>query len=472
MSSPDRQTDPDAPAGGSAWAGRLIREVADKRVFFGAITLGSLALAVVIFLIARTIDPAPPRVVRMATGVDGGAYAATGAMLAERLAEDGVTLELVPTTGSIANLDLLVRGEGGVDVAVIQGGVGVERADFDQVELASLGAIFYEPMFLFVRSAAGVEDLRDLRGRTVAIGPPGSGVRALAQMLFDENGLEGDAVAASDLSGAAAAEALRAGTIDAAVFVTSPDRAYVRELFLDPRVRIVSFERADAYARRHRYLSAVTLPRGVIDLAQDAPGEEVRLIAPAAALVAREDLHPAIQSLLIQAAGEAFRSGDVVAPPSMFPTPNLVSFPLSAEAERYYERGGPSFLRRFLPFWAANLVDRLWVLAIPAATLLYPLIKSAPPIYRWQVQRRIIRWYKDLRELEREGRAAPDAASKAAVRARLAGVLDEVIALDVPLSYNDDAYRLRMHIRLVDQLIAESGEEPNVVPLGEAIAGE
>ena len=239
-------------------------------------------------------------------------------------------------------------------------------------------------------------------------------------------------------------------------------------------VELVSFARADAYERRHRYLSAITLPRGVIDLEQDAPAEDVRLVAPAAALVAREDLHPAIQSLLIQAAGDIYRRGDVIAAPGQFPSPNFVSFPLSVEAERYYDRGGPSFLRSFLPFWAANLVDRLWVLAIPAATLLYPLIKSAPPIYRWQVQRRIIRWYKDLRELEREGRAAKDAATRTRVRARLREILDEVIALDVPLPYNDDAYRLRMHIRLVDDLIAESGEESepesasgsNILPLG------
>jgi hypothetical protein len=140
-----------------------------------------------------------------------------------------------------------------------------------------------------------------------------------------------------------------------------------------------------------------------------------------------------------------------------------VAFPLSEQAERYFERGGPSFLRRYLPFWAANLVDRLWVLAIPLLTLMYPLAKAAPPVYRWQVRRRIIRWYKDLRRLEMEGRHAEDAVERARVRTELRGILDEVGRLKVPLPYNDDVYRLRGHIRLVDQIIAESENGEPVV---------
>lgn len=424
------------------------------RLFIMVFAPLALLVAIILLLVARSIDPAPPRHVRMATGTAGGAYAATGEVLRAQLASDGVELELVPTSGSVENLELLDRAEGGVDVAIVQGGVGIDRVGAGGLE--SLGALFYEPLWLFTARGAGVDDVRALRGRRVAVGPVGSGVRALAELLFAENGLTTADVRESDLTGEAAAEALRAGELDAVVFVTSQDRAYVRELLLDRDIELVSFARADAYARRHRYLSAITLPRGVVDLAQDAPAADVRLIAPAAALVTRDTLHPAIQALLIQAASQRFRAGDVLASPGQFPSRDLVSFPLSREAERYYERGGPSFLRRYLPFWAANLVDRLWVLAIPAATLLYPLVKTAPPVYRWQVQRRIHRWYKDLRRLENEGRAAPSEGAKAAVRDELARLLSEVGALKVPLKYNDDVYRLRSHIRLVDQLVAES----------------
>jgi len=279
----------------------------------------------------------------------------------------------------------------------------------------------------------------------------------------------------SPLTGQAAADALSRGAIDAAVFVTSPSRPYLRDLLLDNRVRIVNFDRAEAYARRHRYLSPVLLPRGVVDMGQDAPRADVDLIAPAAALVVRADLHPAIQTLLLQSVSETYRAGDVIAPPDRFPTRDLLSFTLAKEAKRYFDRGGPSFLRRYLPFWAANLVDRLWVLAIPAATLLYPLFKVAPPAYRWQVQRRIIRWYRDLRRLEIEGRAATNTGDRTQVRDALTTLLADVGALKVPLSYNDDVYRLRAHIRLVEQLVAEApmaaGAAGATGAVEEAVAG-
>lgn len=408
------------------------------------------ALLVVIVLVARMVDPAPPKVVRMATGPAGGAYAAAAEALAARFAEEDVTVELVASPGSVENMTLLTRAEDPVDLAIVQGGVGMDAAD----GVSSLGAVFLEPLWVFVRDGLPAEDPRDLAGLTVAAGPQGSGARALLSMLLEENGVAGE-VTLSPLTGAAAAEALTAGGVDAAAFVTLPNRPYVQSLLLDPRVDIMSFARADAYARRHRFLSKVVLPRGVIDPASDTPDRDVALVAPAAGLVVRAGLHPAIQSLALQTAADLFRPGDVISAPGDFPSRDLVAFALSEQAERYYERGGPGFLRRYLPFWAANLVDRLWVLAIPAATLLYPLFKTAPPLYRWQIRRRVVRWYRDLRRLEFEGRNATSNAERAHVRAELGRILSDVARVRVPLPYNDDLYRLRGHIRLVDELVAE-----------------
>ena len=437
-------------------------------MLYASLAAAVLVIAVIVILIARTIDPAPPRYVLLSTGSDGGAYAAAGVLLSDRLGDDGVRLELVPSSGSVENLERLIEGlgeegsaaNGGVDAAIVQGGVGLVMGRAAGLE--SLGALFYEPLWLFTRAGEDVSDLRDLRGRRVAVGPDGSGVRALAAELFAENGLADGGATLSPLGGGEAAAALRRGEIDAAIFVTSMATGYVNDLLRDPGVELVSIERAAAYARRHRYLSAVTLPRGVVDLEQDIPSTDVQLIAPAAALVIDPGLHPAIQSLLMQAAMEGYREGDVLAAPGVFPSRDLVSFPLSEEASRYFERGGPSFLQRYLPFWAADLVDRLWLLAIPLATLLYPLVKAAPPIYRWQVKRRIIRWYKELRRLETEGRSADTLAETARVRAELSHMLTEVGHLKVPLPYNDDVYRLRTHIRMVDEIVAESAEESGV----------
>ncbi len=424
----------------------------------GAIWLifGSIAvfLLMITILIANLVDPAPPKTIRLATAAPGGAYAAGGEALRRRLAEEGITVELVETSGSVENFALLTAEEAPVDAAILQGGIGVGAAAGQ--DLQSLGSLFFEPLFVFTRTDQNILDLRDLRAKRIAVGPEGSGTRALATMLLNENDLGPDDVTLSEEGGAGARGALENGWVDAAIFVTALDRPYIQALLEEPSVSLLGFQRADAYGRRHRYLSAITLPRGVIDLAQDIPSTDTIMVAPAASLVVNPDLHPALQELLLEAIFDEYSDGNVLVPRDTFPRADLTAFPLTDEARRYFTRGGPPFLQRYLPFWAANLVDRLWVFMIPLATLLYPLIKAAPPIYRWQVRRRIIRWYRDLRQLELDGRSAGTADEKSHVRAELTRILREVGDLEVPLSYNDDVYRLRSHIRFVDQLLMET----------------
>jgi hypothetical protein len=174
---------------------------------------------------------------------------------------------------------------------------------------------------------------------------------------------------------------------------------------------------AHALARRHPYLDEVTLYRGVLDLKAILPREDVMLIAPAAQIVVREDLHPAIQSLLIEGAMAAHGGGSLLSDPGQFPAPQLADIAISDEAKRYYDNG-PSFLRRVFPYSVANFLERAWVLAIPLITLMIPLIRAAPPLYRWRIRRKIYVWYNDLRQLEADGRAAtsPEARAPAAPR--------------------------------------------------------
>ena len=200
----------------------------------------------------------------------------------------------------------------------------------------------------------------------------------------------------------------------------------------------------------------MVLYRGVVDMAEMLPKDDVMLIAPAAQLVVREDLHPAIQSLLIEAALNDHAGGSLLADPGRFPTPQLSDIAISDEAKRYYENG-PSFLRRIFPYSVANFLERTWVLAIPLITLLIPLMRAAPPIYRWRIRRKIYVWYKDLRELETAGRNAQTLEERMEVRARLADLQAEAGKVEVPVSYTDDLYRLRAHIRFVAEVIDRLG---------------
>ena len=395
--------------------------------------------------------PAPPKRVVIAGGASGGAYAAAAESYARALRTEGIEVEVLETAGSVDNLARVKARQ--ADITIVQTGLAKEAG---QEGVSALGALFYEPLWIFHRRAAPLEELQDLAGLHVAIGPDGSGVRVLAALILQEAGVGVDDFTPSPLAGQAAAAALQVGEIDAAMVVSGPATAWIAELLRDPSIGLVSLNEAHALSRRHSYLDEVTLYRGVIDLAEILPKQDVMLIAPVAQLVVRDDLHPAVQSLLIEAAITDHGGGSLLADPGRFPTPQLTDIAISDEAKRYYE-SGPSFLRRVFPYSVANFLERTWVLIIPLVTLMIPLVRAAPPIYRWRIRRKIYVWYKDLRELETAGRNAETAEDRIEVRARLADLQAETGKVEVPVSYTDDLYRLRAHIRFVAELLDKLG---------------
>src|SRR6185436_13925298 len=208
----------------------------------------------------------------------------------------------------------------------------------------SIGAVFYEPLWVFHRKSVPLEELQDIAGKRTAIGPEGSGVRVLSTLLLSEAGVAADKFTAVPLAGQAAATALKKGEIDVALLVSGPTAPFLADLIADPDIELMSVKEAHALARRHPYLDEVTLYRGVVDLANILPKEDVVLIAPAAQIAVREDLHSAIQALLIEAAFSLHGGASMLSDPGRFPTPNLTDIPISEEADRYY-RKGPTFLR-------------------------------------------------------------------------------------------------------------------------------
>lgn len=412
---------------------------------------GPLFVIVVVGLIVALffVAPPPPKHITIAGGAAGGAYAATANAWAAALAKEKVKADVLETAGSVDNLRLLMEGK--AQIGIVQTGVAGQAGAHD---VASLGAIFYEPLWVFHRANVPVNDLGDLKGRKVAVGPEGSGVRVLSTALLAEAGLQASGFTASALSGAAAATALQKGEIDAAMIVSGASPPWLASLAGDPSIRLLSMHRANALNRLHPFLDTVTVYEGVLDVARNVPDHDATLISPSAQIVVRQDLHPAIQALLLDIAADTHHAGTSLAPPGRFPAKELVDVPLSAEAARYY-KDGPSFLRRLFPFAVANFLERAWILAIPLLTLLFPIIRAAPPIYRWSIRRRIYVWYRDLRALEASSRAATTDEERAVVRNRLEELQAETGKVEVPLSYTDDLYRLRLHIAFVSDLLID-----------------
>ena len=412
------------------------------------LTVAGFALAYVF------VEPAPPRSFTIATGREDGAYHRYALSYRDILARDGITLNLKGSSGSLENLDLLSDPGSGVEAAFVQGGIA-EPAGAD--DLRALASLYYEPLWIFARGATPPVRLPELTGLRLAIGAEGSGTRAVALQLLADNGLAEGAAELLPLGGMAAVEALAAGEVDAAFFVASATASFIARLLETPGIAPVSLARAEAYARRYRHFSHLSLPEGVIDFADNLPSRDVELLAPAATLVARDDLHPALIVLLLQAAAEVHSEGGLFEEPGAFPSRRYLDLPLHETAQRYFD-AGPPFLQRFLPFWAADLIDRLKILLLPLITLMIPLFRIVPPTYRWRIRSRIYRWYRELQAIDDalgEAAAADDAGR---LRAELDRIEAEVKQVTVPLSYADALYHLRLHIDFVRRRLPAGGD--------------
>jgi TRAP transporter TAXI family solute receptor len=413
-----------------------------------ATVLGALALIGGAFWLAsRYIAPAPPSRIVMTVGQEGGAYEKLAKEMQLALAQSGIKLELRTTQGASEDLRLLNDPASGVTLAVVQGGVATE-ADGDN--LMSLAALYREPMWVFYREGMKVERLSALKGKRLSIGPQGSGVRHLAEAMLQANGIQADNTALGDWPSGEAARKLVLKELDAIMVVGAPESNLINLLMRQPGLRLLSFDQAEAYARRFPFLAAMTLPKGSFDLGRNIPERDVQLVAPTANLVVRDDIHPALIDLLMDAATDIAGDAGMLRREDEFPSPKGVDIALSEDADRYM-KNGPSFLHKHLPFRFAVWADRLVVLLIPLLAVLVPVVRLAPVVYAWRIKSRIYRWYGRLKQLEFELDLEGAALPKATALVRLDDIERGVSQIRTPLAFSENLYNLRAHIELVRQ---------------------
>jgi TRAP transporter TAXI family solute receptor len=421
-----------------------------------------ILLALVLLIGAYFIlDPNPPKQVVLATGPEGTDYAEFGRRYAAELKKSGITVVLKESQGSSANRRLLRDPKENVDFAFVLGGSSERLRNIDeddeQIKLESLGSLFYDPVWIFFRESAvkgrKLTSLAQLEGLRVNYGGRGSGVSNVANKILNANGIERDEVKATRLDQTPAVVDFLAGKLDVLFFVSAPESPMVQMLLRTPGVGLFEFPQAEAYARLFPFLTPVVMPRGVVDLARDLPPRDVSLVSSTTMLVTREDTHPALVQLFVQAAHKIHSGAGWLSKAGQFPSGKITDLPVAEEAERFY-KSGPPLLERHLPFWVANLIDRMWVALFSIIAVLIPLSRVIPPIYALRIRSRIFRWYRELRQIE------DDMSRKDPEREKLTDRLDKLDAkaerINVPLAYTDELYRLRQHIRLVRERLQAS----------------
>lgn len=411
-----------------------------------------LVTAALAWLAVAFLRPAPPNRIVITAGPEGSNNLRTAELYREIIERHGVSVEVLTSRGSVENLQRLADPSFRVDAGFVQSGL-TEGVDISG--LFSLGSMFAQPLIVYYRADETVDRLSQFKGKRLAIGPEGSGTRALVSRLLGANGIDGQTAQLFDHAGEAAAQALIDGAVDA-VFLTgdSATPQVMRRLRQTPGIELMHFRQANGYVRRFRFLSRLTLPEGSLDLGANYPPRNYHLVGPTVELVARNNLHPALSDLLITAAREVHGGPGLFRDTGEYPAPLARDFPLSRDAERYYQ-SGTQFLYARLPFWMASLVDRLLVILVPLLVLIVPASRIVPPLYRWRVRSRLYPMYGQLMAIERDIMAGPTPEQAQEIHRRLDRIEERVNNVKMPLSFADQIYVMREHISLVRHRLDE-----------------
>lgn len=437
----------------------------DKKIFFRwslrdlFVAIGPVGFAVLLIVVAMYfyVDPAPPKRLTIATGdSDQSDLAQFAKEYAEILKEDGVQLEIKSTSNPFENLKALTNDNERVDAAFVPDGLGSTEK---QPYVESLGSLYYQPVWIFYRGSKPVTHIAQLEGRKISVGRNRHGTSIIAKRLLRLNGVNTkDNPNLVNLDAASAAEALKKGEIDAAFFILPPESPLILDLFLAKDIHVLDNEQAEGIERNNPTFHHLVLARGSIDLKNDKPDRDIDMVGTTTTLLVRDDLHPALQFLLLKAATQLHADPGIFEARGEFPSNKDDAFPLSSDARQYYKSGGP-FWQRYLPFWLAVWVGRFIFLVIPFLAIVLPLLRTAPKIYFWRLRQRIYRSYGELKHLETQIGPNPTIQEYEDFLLRLDAIEARVNKIRVPQSLTEYVYSLRLHIQLVRDSLTATAEK-------------
>jgi TRAP-type uncharacterized transport system substrate-binding protein len=429
---------------GSGWSGLF------KGLVAALCIVSIISLALVYFI------PAPPSKVVMATAFKGASFEYYGRQYRDIFARSNVKLELLETAGSVENVALLQDPKSGVQITFVTGGVSDGK---HAPGILSLGTVYNQPYWIFYSSTQPLDRLSQLKGKRIAVGPEGSGTRLSAEKILGKGGVNSETATLLPFAGLAAVKALSDKKVDAVWIIGSPDATAVKSFLENPDVRLLGFPMAEAYTRIFPELVRLVLPKGVVDVDRTIPADDVQLIGTTSKVLVRSDLHPEIVELLLQTMTETHSGPEIFQRSGEFPNGMDAEYPVAATAIDYY-KNGPSYLRRHLPLWLSVHVQRAIAVLVAGVAIGLPLFHYLPLLYKWNMRRRLLYWYGQLKALEASFDASPSDKHLLEKQIEIERIEDAVSRIRFPLTFTDQLYNLRSHIDIVRRKITSRVNAP------------
>jgi uncharacterized protein len=408
-----------------------------------------LSAAAAFVLLSAAYMPLPPSAVTISAGRPGGMYYAHAQQYAVLLQERGIELKVLESAGSGENLKRLRSTERLADFAFVQGGYAVSEAmSADSAAVQTLANVDIEPIWVFSRFK-DVDSLLRLQGYKVSIGQEGSGSRAVALRMLQQVQLEPKDLQVSEVVGRATVDALKDGTLDAAIFVAAASAPIVQELLITPGVYLALLKRSAALNERMPHLDARFVAAGSLHAQRKQPTQDSILLSTVASVLVREDTHPLLKRLMTDVLMQTHRRAGPLHRAGEFPHLKRLEFP-SAPQARDVLRSDLTWLEdKLSPIWAQR-VYRFLFIGLPLMAIAALLCHAARTYLHWRVQSSINRWYGELKYIENSLRSEkPGGLDLARFRNKILRIGGQVKQARVPSAYLKRMYMLQQHIDLV-----------------------
>ena len=415
-----------------------------RHLFIALATI--LCIAGISWVALAHFIPSPPSKITIAGAFPGSHYESLAARYKEIIERRfHIAVEVRATRGAPDNFRLMNDPNSGVQIAFLQGGLSNRK---EAPDLLSLGRIDYQTFWLFHRANEPLEDLTELKGKRIGVGPPGSGARIVTDKILGIGGITSENTTMVPFPAAGAYKALVDGKVDAVFHIMTPDEPILLAMLKDPLVRPMSFAKAEAITRIFPTLVKLVMPRGMVDYGRNIPVADVSFLAETNFLAVRKEVHPAVINILVQTMVEAHRAPDLYQKTGEFPTQTDPEFPMAESAVDFY-KNGPSFLNRYLPFWITNYLQRSAAVLTAVVAIALPLFSFGPKAYRGLVAYRLGSLYRRLRAIDASLHKEITTSDISLLETELASVNRAVHLLGVPMQHSDLFFSIKSHLDLV-----------------------
>jgi TRAP transporter TAXI family solute receptor len=168
----------------------------------------------------------------IATGPSDGSYFQIAQDIKNVASKDGIDLQVMPTKGSLENLELL--GSGKVDLAIVQldalrfiSDVVKQDLGLDLFDKIKVVLNLYPEEIHILTNKKDIQTFYNLEGRRVSVGPPGGGTAVTAAVLFNVYDIK---ATVSEEPFEEAVKKMEQGSLDAVIFVGGAPVPFIGKL--------------------------------------------------------------------------------------------------------------------------------------------------------------------------------------------------------------------------------------------------